>query len=168
MTGIQIESSSTKPLLTILVVITSFLLIFSGLQGLFGVHTSPMGSMRRDNRTPNQNLITTISIAFVLALLVGTLVFFWLKTQRKEEATSITKREELEIIKQALSEDEKAVLDEIGRAGEITQDSLRFRLEWSKSKVSRILSRLDKMNIIQRERTGKTYTVFLTQKKPKK
>lgn len=73
--------------------------------------------------------------------------------------------EELKIIKRALSEDEKAVIDEITRAGEITQDSLRFRLDWSKAKLSRILTNLDKMNIIQRERVGKTYNVFISGRK---
>ncbi|MFQ6065443.1 MAG: helix-turn-helix transcriptional regulator, partial [Candidatus Bathyarchaeia archaeon] len=63
------------------------------------------------------------------------------------------------------SEDEKAIIDEIRRAGKITQDSLRFRLGWSKAKVSRILINLDKMNLIQRERIGKTYNVFLTEER---
>jgi len=73
--------------------------------------------------------------------------------------------DELQIIRKVLSDDEKAIVDEIRRAGTITQDSLRFRLGWSKAKVSRILTSLDKMNLIQRERVGKTYNVFLTEKK---
>jgi hypothetical protein len=73
--------------------------------------------------------------------------------------------DELQIIRKVLSDDEKAVVDEIRRAGTITQDSLRFRLGWSKAKVSRILTNLDKMNLVQRERVGKTYNVFLTEKK---
>jgi len=82
-----------------------------------------------------------------------------------EPKAQATETDELEIIKRALSDDEKAVLDEIRRAGEITQDSLRFRLEWSKAKLSRILTNLDKMNLIQRERVGKTYNVFLAGKR---
>jgi len=65
------------------------------------------------------------------------------------------------IIRKALSEDEKSILEEIKKAGKITQDSLRFRLNWSKTKVSTILTNLDKINLIQRERTGKTYKVYL-------
>ena len=71
------------------------------------------------------------------------------------------KDKEYKIIRKALSEDEKAILDKIKKAGEITQDSLRFRLDWSKAKVSTILTNLDKMNLIQRERVGKTYKVYL-------
>ena len=59
---------------------------------------------------------------------------------------------------------EKKILDEVKRAGEITQDSLRFRLNWSKAKISTILTNLDKINLIQRERQGKTYKVFLSKK----
>lgn len=72
--------------------------------------------------------------------------------------------DELRIIRKALSEDEKAVIDEVGKAGRITQDSLRFRMGWSKAKVSRILTNLDKMNLIQKERTGKTYIILLSGK----
>ena len=42
----------------------------------------------------------------------------WLKPTKTE--TTVAKTDELEIIKRALSDDEKAVLDEIRRAGEIT------------------------------------------------
>ena len=112
----------------------------------------------------NQNSIFVNLAALSVALLVGVLVSLLLMTKKTE--TTVTKADELEIIKRALSDDEKAVLDEIRRAGEITQDSLRFRLEWSKAKLSRILTNLDKLNLIQRERVGKTYNVFLTGKRP--
>jgi len=112
--------------------------------------------------SPSQDTTIVNLVAYSLALLIGVLVSLWLKPG----TTVITpsRMDELEIIKRALSDDEKAVLDEIRRAGEITQDSLRFRLDWSKAKLSRILTNLDKMNIIQRERVGKTYNVFLTEK----
>ena len=43
--------------------------------------------------------------------------------------------------------------------------SLRFRLNWSKAKISTILTNLDKKGIVQRQRTGKTYNIYL--QKPK-
>jgi uncharacterized membrane protein len=112
---------------------------------------------------------TDYTVAFLLsltiALVAGVLITLWLKpSMQAQPVTPVqpTTIDELEIIKRALSDDEKLVLDEIRRAGEITQDSLRFRLEWSKAKLSRILTNLDKLNLIQRERFGKTYKVFLT------
>jgi uncharacterized membrane protein len=111
--------------------------------------------------SPNFLVINLASLS--LALLAGVLVSLWLTTEKTGK--KMTQKDELEIIKRALSEDERAVLDEIKRAGEITQDSLRFRLGWTKSKLSRILTNLDKMNLIQRERIGKTYNVFLAGKR---
>ncbi|VVB59309.1 Uncharacterised protein [uncultured archaeon] len=73
----------------------------------------------------------------------------------------IPPEQELKIIKKALTEEEKKAIAEIEKAGEITQDSLRFRLGWSKAKASAIISNLDRMGIVQRERQGKTYKVFL-------
>ena len=48
--------------------------------------------------------------------------------------TTVSKTDELEIIKRALSDDEKAVLDEIRRAGEITK--ILCGLGWSGAKPS--------------------------------
>jgi len=100
-------------------------------------------------------------IALSLALGGGVIVSTFLTTKPTGESQRV---DELKILRKALSDDEKAVIEEVRRAGEITQDSLRFRLDWSKAKVSRILTNIDKMNLIQRKRTGKTYTVFLAGK----
>ena len=128
--------------------------------------TTGMGMMMNHmGDDPDYTLVLLLSLA--VALVAGVLVTLWLRPAVKTESplagAMLSRIDELEIIKRALSDDEKAVLDEIGRAGEITQDSLRFRLEWSKAKLSRILTNLDKLNLIQRERFGKTYKVFLTE-----
>jgi uncharacterized membrane protein len=207
-----------KSVLIILVIIISYLLLFSVVAVGFAQQPNSMGNMSammggsgddggmggmmNDTRTQgdegdqmmdngsmddmmnqtggnNQSTPTSTSpnslvsslVALTVALVAGALVSLLIMSRKPEApaaiATPATRTDELEIIKRVLSDDEKAVLDEIRRAGEITQDSLRFRLEWSKSKLSRILTNLDKMNLIQRERVGKTYTVFLTGKRPK-
>ncbi len=73
----------------------------------------------------------------------------------------IPPEQELKILKKALTQEEKKALAEVEKAGEITQDSLRFRLGWSKAKTSAILSNLDRMGAVQRERQGKTYRIRL-------
>jgi len=155
---------TTKIILIVLVVVISYLLLFLVLSEVFVQEptsgTGMMGQMM--DTSPDYTVVILISLT--IALVVGVLVTLWLKPAKTE--TTVSKTDELEIIKRALSDDEKSVLDEIRRAGEITQDSLRFRLEWSKAKLSRILTNLDKMNIIQRERVGKTYNVFLAGKRP--
>lgn len=156
---------TTKIILIVLVVVISYLLLFLVLSEVF-VQESTSWTGRMDQMMDtNPDYTVVILISLTIALVVGVLVTLWLKPAKTE--TAVSKTDELEIIKRALSDDEKAVLDEIRRAGEITQDSLRFRLEWSKAKLSRILTNLDKMNIIQRERVGKTYNVFLAGKRPK-
>ncbi len=163
MSGIQRVDLPTKIMLIILVVIISYLALFLILTGLFVQQPSSMDDMMHHMVSPSQNTMVVNLVALSSALLAGIVVSFWLKTETAEATAA--KTDELEIIKRALSDDEKAVLDEIKRAGEITQDSLRFRLDWSKAKLSRILTNLDKMNIIQRERVGKTYNVFLTEER---
>jgi hypothetical protein len=160
MSGIERVDLPTKIMLIILVVIISYLVLFLILTGLFVRQPFSMYNMMRHMMSPGQNTVVINLVALSLALLAGTLVSLWLKTGTTE--ATVARTDELEIIKRALSDNEKAVLDEIRRAGEITQDSLRFRLGWSKAKLSRILTNLDKMNLIQRERVGKTYNVFLT------
>lgn len=163
MNGVERVDLATKIMLTILVIIISYLVSFLILTELFIQQPSSMYDMMRHMMSPTQNTLVINLVALSLALLAGTLVSLWLKTEKTE--VTIPKTAELEIIKRALSGDEKAVLDEIRRAGEITQDSMRFRLDWSKAKLSRILTNLDKMNLIQRERVGKTYNVFLAEKR---
>ena len=123
-------------------------------------HATAMGDHIMAFVSPEQrNLnITAIFLAFIAGFA------FWLLIRGKNEATAKSLNE-LEILKRALSKDEKLILNEIQKAGEITQDSLRFRLDWSKAKVSAILLQLDRMNIIQRQRQGKTYNVIAAKEK---
>jgi uncharacterized membrane protein len=167
MSNVRNLDLTTKIMLIVLVVIISYLLLFLVLSQ-FLVQETTFGSGMMDHMigsSPDYTVAILLSLA--LALVAGVLVTLWLKpTQTKAVAAVAEKTDKLEIIKRALSDDEKAVLDEIRRAGEITQDSLRFRLDWSKAKLSRILTNLDKLNLIQRERMGKTYRVFIAGNHP--
>ena len=157
---------TTKLLVIILVIVISFIVVFL-VTSEFIVEETPFGGMMMDNMGSNNNYDVAVLLSLAVALVAGVLITLWLKpslqTQSGESVQSISRINELEIIKRALSDDEKQVLEEIQRAGEITQDSLRFRLDWSKAKLSPILTNLDKLNLIQRERFGKTYKVFLTE-----
>lgn len=158
---------STKILLIVLVVVISFVLLFFILSEFLVQDNTSFDNMMEsmmDHNNPDYTV--PILLSLTIALVVGVLATLLLKPAKTEPVEN--KTDELEILKRALSDDEKAVLDEIRRAGEITQDSLRFRLEWSKAKLSRILTNLDKLNIIQRERVGKTYNVFITGERPDK
>jgi len=155
---------TTKIIMIVLVIVISYLLLFLVMSEVFVQETASWSSRMGQMMDPSPDYTVATLLSLTIALVAGVLVTLWLKPTKTETAAAT---DELEIIKRALSDDEKAVIDEIRRAGEITQDSLRFRLEWSKAKLSRILTNLDKMNIIQRERVGKTYNVFLAGKRPK-
>lgn len=168
MSNIRSLDLVTKLILIVLVVVISFIVLFLVTSEFLVEETTTSGMGMMNHMFDNPDYTVAILLSVAVALIAGVLVTLWLKpavtTKSTAQVASVNKKvDELEIIKRALSDDEKAVLDEIKRAGEITQDSLRFRLEWSKAKLSRILTNLDKLNIIQRERFGKTYKVFLTE-----
>lgn len=170
MSNLKNLDSTTKIILIVLAVAIIFLVLFLATSALLAPEYNSLGGMGNMMNNYQQDYTVPILLSLLVALMVGVIVSLWLKPAAKTEAPApapVAKVDELEIIKRALSEDEKLVVDEIRRAGEITQDSLRFRLEWSKAKLSRILTNLDKLNIIQRERVGKTYKVFLSEKSQK-
>lgn len=160
---------AVKVLIVVLVILFSYLIAFIILAPFLTPQPTSWPSMMQNMMGSSQTGIINL-VALLLALTAGlaVLLLMWKPATAVtpvEKAGGTKQLDELSIIKKALSEDEKAVIEEIRKAGEITQDSLRFRLDWSKAKLSRILTNLDKMNIIQRERIGKTYNVFLTEKK---
>ncbi|MFQ6086092.1 MAG: helix-turn-helix transcriptional regulator [Candidatus Bathyarchaeia archaeon] len=148
----------TRAMLVIFLVAFSYLVFLLLLRPLFfpqrPFDSDMMGMMKRMMSYPSEGTLVYYVAALLPAMGLGLLLSLFLRAKSVED-------DEYRILRRALSRDERRVLDEIKKAGEITQDSLRVRLDWSKAKVSRILTNLDKMNLIQRERTGKTYRVFL-------
>lgn len=144
----------TKILLIILVVVICYFIIFSILGSFFVRQPTSMADMM--NQMMGQGPNTNNLLSVIIALIIGVIISFYLfKNNEKDDFDNFN------VIRKALSDDERKILDEIKKAGEITQDSLRFRLEWSKAKISTILTNLDKRGLIQRQRTGKTYKVSL-------
>jgi len=158
--SLQELDNVSKIALIILVAIIGYFLVFLITSSLLTPTQIPMTQMMNEMMgtsmmsfsTTNSIIINLISLVFAIGLgFLTSLYLFRTKSGDKEYG----------ILRKVLSEDEKRILDEIKKAGEITQDSLRFRLDWSKAKVSTILTNLDKRNLIQRKRTGKTYNVYL-------
>lgn len=148
----------SKIILTALASIVTYFLLFLILISFIMPQNSMPTIMREMMGTKifnfsSQDSILINLVSLVFAFIVGFILSTYLfKLEEKE----------YKILRKVLSEDERKILDEIKKAGEITQDSLRFRLGWSKAKISTILTNLDRKNLIQRERAGKTYKVHLT------
>ena len=146
----------TKIILIILVGVIFYFAIFAILKPFFITQPTSMMNMMSQmmNFSTRNSTVNIISLIFALCAALTVSIYLFQVHDK-----------EYNIIRKALSEDEKKILDEIKKAGEITQDSLRFRLNWSKAKTSTILTNLDKMSLIQRERIGKTYKVYLQTEK---
>lgn len=165
----------TKILLIVLIGLVFYFSIVSFLKPFFitepvSVGTAVQQVVQQDILNFSRQQSSTMNlIALIIAVGIMTLVSYFIFRHAPLASTQVPKhveeRDEYAILCKALSDDEKAVLDEVHKTGEITQDSLRFRLEWSKAKISTILTRLDKMGLIQRERVGKTYKVYPQQSK---
>lgn len=152
--------SVSKVVSIVLVVIIGYFLMFLIMNLLLAPTQTPMMQMMNGmTGTSIMSFSTTGSIIINLVSLIFAVGFGFLTSLYLFRIHSEDK--EYNILRKALSDDEKKILDEIKRAGEITQDSLRFRLDWSKAKISTILTNLDKRELIQRERIGKTYKVYL-------
>lgn len=135
--------------ISIVVFLFSFLILHFLVNSIFAPQNMHMGMMFQTQDIYN------IIVIMVLSLLISLFTYTQLGDSQSEQKNNIR------VIKKALNEDEKKLIGEIEKAGTITQDSLRFRLGWSKAKLSTILSNLDRQGIVQRERSGKTYKVFL-------
>ncbi len=69
----------------------------------------------------------------------------------------------LETAIKLLNDDEAMVLKIIAENEGITQDSLRARTEFSNSKMSMIIKKLEEKDLIVRERFGKTFKLYLSE-----
>lgn len=117
-----------------------------------------------------------ISITFlVVVILLGFYIIFYKDKEKKaveEYQDKITQRledikkteikeDKFEVFLSALDEDEKKVVRAIREQDGITQATLRIRIGLSKTKLSFILSDLEKKGILTKVVKGRTNQVFL-------
>lgn len=103
-----------------------------------------------------------ITLSFLSGMILGLSFFLWTRSIADGgEPGSVTSRN-IEILKKALSDDETRLIDLIRSSEGVTQDSIRFKTGFSKSKVSAIISEMEKKDILSRERLGRTYKIFIS------
>jgi uncharacterized membrane protein len=103
-----------------------------------------------------------MTLSFLGGMLAGVAFFLWSKPPANEKTATSPMNRNIEILKRALSDDEKLLIDIIRNSEGITQDSIRFRTGFSKSKVSALISEMEKKDIVVRERLGRTYKVSIS------
>jgi uncharacterized membrane protein len=103
-----------------------------------------------------------MTISFLGGMIAGIFFFLWSRPSKNIiEPQNVFKRN-IAVLKKALNEDENLLIDMISESEGITQDSIRFKTKFSKSKVSALLSELEKKDILSREKLGRTYKVFIS------
>ncbi len=80
-----------------------------------------------------------------------------LKTTKNKEL----KEEKFKILLQGLDEGEKKVLTAVKEQDGISQSTLRYRTDLSKTKLSMVLSQLEKKGLVAKVKKGKTNDIFL-------
>src|SRR3989344_7292093 len=102
-------------------------------------------------------------ISFVAALGVYLLFFSTSEEaimKRLEEEKNVKVSEgKFEIMLKAMDESERRVLKAVREQEGITQTTLRYRADMSKSKLSQVLASFEKKDLIKRVEKGKTYEV---------
>ncbi|MCK4714325.1 MAG: hypothetical protein KAT35_02030 [Candidatus Aenigmarchaeota archaeon] len=156
---------ASRVIMIMLVGVIIYMAAFSLLNPVVPSETGPMrGRFPGNFSTTGSFILNTSSIALGLAgMLVSSFVLFRRSRKGYDEAgpNQQNHADDFSIMKRALNDDETALLERVREVpGGITQDSLRFRLGWSKAKVSTMLTNLDRMGLVQRERFGKTYKVY--------
>jgi uncharacterized membrane protein len=143
--------------------------------------------MVRLPKSENERLYTSVLIVFIVYFALNSIVFgffgeesqavhylmtlsflggiaagvgFFLLTRTEADKEEQVKRNIL-VLKKALNTDEALLIDLIAESEGVTQDSLRFKTGFSKSKVSALLSEMEKKDILVREKLGRTYKIFI-------
>lgn len=114
------------------------------------------------------------SIVVILFLAIGIYLIFFEKSQKileknqenivqslKDTKKQKDNEEKFELILSALDNEEKKVMTAVKEQDGITQATLRIRTNLSKTKLSMILSGLEKKDLIKKVAKGKTNQVFL-------
>ncbi len=127
----------------------------------------------------NNLLIPTIIWVVLVAIIIviGIYLIFFEKDQKmlQESQEKIVKtleetkkqqdtEQNFELILSALDEDEKNIIKSVKEQDGITQATLRIRTGISKAKLSILLNRLEKKDLIKKVPKGKTNQVFLKRK----
>lgn len=97
------------------------------------------------------------SSSFIIILLVLGLYM----VASKSEKLVLGDETKFDMVLSMLNEDEKQVLKAIKEQEGIKQSTLKYRVDFSKAKLSNLLKQLEKRGLIKREEAGKTYKIFL-------
>lgn len=159
---VDIRRAAISSILGFAAYIVALLLLGS----IFGPEQTAFGMMGRASTNDFQFRLITVSLSSLLLGIGAALVSYHFLPSMAEKPTP--KETPTFVVKDAvwdlLSEDEKRVMNEVVKSEGITQDSLVYRLGFSKAKVSLLLSSLEEKGLVFREKLGRTYSIRLSDK----
>ncbi len=123
------------------------------------------GTCLHDDRSLMPYIVGWVLSAVIIAL--GIYLIFFERSQKEiintleNQKKMHTEEEKVQILSKAMDEYEKRVYAAIREQDGITQTTLRYRTDLSKSKLSSILSDFEKKGLIKRVPKEKTLQVFL-------
>ena len=171
-------------LIVLSLVIIALLFIFKAqFQDTFGIHSTEAcpHDPAKGELCPYEKLVTILPYFYagvsllIITCLIGIYLIFYIDKEKqaiKDYQDKISKRladatkkelkeDKFELFLSALNEDEKKVMKAVREQDGITQATLRIRTDLSKTKLSFILSDLEKKDLIKKVLQGKTNQVFL-------
>ena len=114
--------------------------------------------------------LTNIFIGIIFSLIsLGFYLIFFTKSEEnlikkiEEKNKQLTKEDKFDIMLKALTKEEQEAMKLIRQEEGITQAMLRIKTDMSKTKLSFVLSDLEKKDLIKKELFGKTNKVYLKQ-----
>lgn len=119
--------------------------------------------------TQNNDYVLYLMMTSMMSLLTGATAGGLTYHFYPEETGAKREEEEPEysmddVVWGILNENEKKVMKEVIRSEGVTQDSLVYRLGYSKAKLSILLSDLEKKDLLMREKLGRTNSILLTER----
>ncbi len=155
--------------MVILVVSIALLVVFVLTSQNLSTESEQLGCFSDENCQPVQQSLSLVNVGFgffgfILAL--GFYLVFFSKgneallNKLESEGKRIDGEERFSILLMGLDDFEKKVVQEVKKQQGITQNTLRLRTDMSKSKLSQVLSGLEKKGLVVRKQQGKTLAVF--------
>lgn len=123
----------------------------------FALNSIILGIIGEDS--PAVHYLMTFSFLGGMAAGVG--FFLLTRTGLDKDIVEEPVKRNISVLKKALNTDEALLVEHVAESEGVTQDSLRFKTGFSKSKVSSLLSEMEKKDIVVRENLGRTYKVFI-------
>ncbi|MEK6945981.1 MAG: MarR family transcriptional regulator [Nanoarchaeota archaeon] len=145
-------------------------IISFGFIGVLGRQTTalqcyPTSECQRMESLVGLSHIAVGLISFIAALGIYLLFFSTgeeaILRRLEEEKNTKIEHDKFGLVMKSMDENEQKVLKAVKEQDGITQSTLKFRTDLSKSKVSQILTDFEKKRLITRELKGKTYSVHL-------